>query len=350
MYGIRKPCTSCGSGVQNFNFTSTNWNYNKINTFLPSTLFYNSKNNHKYISPVRKIKDDDSNEYISFSPRPVTSKSRFIIEHNGDNYPKCNKFQIKQTSFSPYKISNNYNNIPMKQNNNYFNFPTSNNNYSNFDNIQNKKYRNLSVGSNPLQTSYLNTNFSTNLNNNFDLSSSNNIYNNNNTIYYPNRLNNPQQYISTGFGINFSNNSNINLNNYNYLQGINSPREITFDYNNFANGINQLVNERKTFFLLMYGAFDNNGMSWCSDCTFAEPLIQNAKRIVFSKQSEKKILWVNVPIEKEKKVTYKFNNYLRMVYVPTLIYFKNGIEIRRIVQEQMFTQESINNFILEAYE
>ena len=100
----------------------------------------------------------------------------------------------------------------------------------------------------------------------------------------------------------------------------------------------------------MYGATDYRGVSWCSDCTFAEPLIQNGKNLVLSRQSQKQILWVNIPIEKERRQAYKVDAYLRMMYVPTLIYYENGIEMRRIVQEQMFTQESINNFIIRAYQ
>jgi hypothetical protein len=45
----------------------------------------------------------------------------------------------------------------------------------------------------------------------------------------------------------------------------------------------------------------------------------------------------------------KDDQIIRLERVPTLIYYENGIEIGRIVQEQMFTQESINNFILRAY-
>ena len=146
---------------------------------------------------------------------------------------------------------------------------------------------------------------------------------------------------------NINNNNNYNYNNNNRYTN-NSP-EITFGYYDFASGIRQLIDQRKTFFILMYGSTDYRGVSWCSDCNFAEPLIQNAKRIVLSKQSERQVFWINIPIEKEKRHAYKIDSYLRMMYVPTLIYYENGIEIGRIVQEQMFTQESINNFILRAY-
>ena len=38
-----------------------------------------------------------------------------------------------------------------------------------------------------------------------------------------------------------------------------------------------------------------------------------------------------------------------MYFIPTLIYFEDGYEIGRIVQEQLFSQEIINNFINNAY-
>ena len=33
MYGVRKPCASCGAGGGNYNYTQTNWNYNRFNNY-----------------------------------------------------------------------------------------------------------------------------------------------------------------------------------------------------------------------------------------------------------------------------------------------------------------------------
>ena len=208
-----------------------------------------------------------------------------------------------------------------------------NNNYTNsYNTYNNINFNNSYNNNNNFNNSYNNNNIRNYNNNNF-----NNSYNNNN-------FNN--SYNNNNFNNSYNNYNNNN--NSNYLS--NSSGEITLGYYDFANGIRQLINQRKTFFVLMYGSTDYRGVSWCSDCTFAEPLIQNGKNLVLSRQSQKPILWVNIPIEKERRQSYKVDAYLRMMYVPTLIYYENGIEMRRIVQEQMFTQESINNFILRAYQ
>ena len=99
----------------------------------------------------------------------------------------------------------------------------------------------------------------------------------------------------------------------------------------------------------MYGSLNYKGKSWCTDCIRSETFIKKGKEIFFNHESEKKILWINIPIEKNKKYAYKYNNYLKMYFLPTLIYFENGNEIGRIIQEQMFSQEIINNFINNAY-
>jgi hypothetical protein len=96
----------------------------------------------------------------------------------------------------------------------------------------------------------------------------------------------------------------------------------------------------------MFGSKDNNNLSWCRDCNIADPFVSNGKKIVKNNNS---ILWVNIPIDKNKKYAYKYNYYLKMYFIPTLIYFENGKEIGRIVQDQLFSQEIINNFINNAY-
>ena len=95
----------------------------------------------------------------------------------------------------------------------------------------------------------------------------------------------------------------------------------------------------------MFGSKDNNNLSWCRDCNIADPFVSNGKKIVKNNNS---ILWVNIPIDKNKKYAYKYNKFLKLNYVPTLIYFKNGIEIGRIIQNDLFNQENINYFIIQS--
>ena len=154
---------------------------------------------------------------------------------------------------------------------------------------------------------------------------------------------------------NNNNNGNINFyyNNLNiYSQNnslSNSNNEITLSYNDFSNKICELIENKKSFFVFMYGSLDFKGKSWCTDCIRSDPLIKKGKEIFLNHKSEKKILWINIPIDKNKKYAYKYNYYLKMYFIPTLIYFEDGYEIGRIVQEQLFSQEIINNFINNAY-
>ena len=99
----------------------------------------------------------------------------------------------------------------------------------------------------------------------------------------------------------------------------------------------------------MYAEADYKGVSQCSDCIFSESFIKNGKEFVLENKLPKKIYWVNIPICKYKRYSYKYNNILKLKYVPTIIYFEKGIEVRRIVQQETFSQERINSFILSAY-
>ena len=101
MYGVRRPCASCGAGGGNYNYTQTNWNYNRINNYSPSTTFYNY-DNYRYSSPIRTTSNYSYNENISFSPRPFTSyQNRFNTGNNYNNF-RINNFQRNET-YSPYR-------------------------------------------------------------------------------------------------------------------------------------------------------------------------------------------------------------------------------------------------------
>ena len=60
MYGVRRPCASCGSGGGNFNLTSSNWGYNSLNNYSPSYDF----NNYRYSSPIRATPNYSYNENV----------------------------------------------------------------------------------------------------------------------------------------------------------------------------------------------------------------------------------------------------------------------------------------------
>jgi hypothetical protein len=190
---------------------------------------------------------------------------------------------------------------------------------------------------------------------------SNNIYNqiylrkNNNSkeIYYNNsHIINDFSYNSllNDYEIkkndNFQYNNSFSINKSNNINFINNKSEIILSYFDFTIIIEELINNKMNFFIYMFGTKDNNNLSWCRDCNIVEPFISNSKKFIFKNYNS--ILWINIPIDKDKKYVYKYNKFLKMNCIPTLIYFKNGIEIGRIIQNNLFNQDNINNFIIQS--
>ena len=215
--------------------------------------------------------------------------------------------------------------------------------------------------------SYLpSTNYNLNYNSNYNQK---NNYSKNNNSSSSNKNNNNYYY------------NNYNKNNYNVYNEnknnkpeekkeeniIENKEEITFDSNrvetwgdftqywiflhhhNVINGLQNLIYSKKNFFVFMYGTHDTRGISWCSDCYYAEPNVNLIKGIIASKEKEKEIYFVNIPIDKEKKSFYKQNQILKMSHVPTLIYFENGKEIRRIIQNDLFNKDRVVDFVMKSY-
>ena len=196
---------------------------------------------------------------------------------------------------------------------------------------------------------------------NFNNHKSNNIYNqiylrkNNNSkeIYYNNShiindfsynsLLNDYEIKKNG---NFQYNNSFSINKSNNINFINNKSEIILSYFDFTIIIEELINNKMNFFIYMFGTKDNNNLSWCRDCNIVEPFISNSKKFIFKNYNS--ILWINIPIDKDKKYVYKYNKFLKMNCIPTLIYFKNGIEIGRIIQNNLFNQDNINNFIIQS--
>jgi thiol-disulfide isomerase/thioredoxin len=119
---------------------------------------------------------------------------------------------------------------------------------------------------------------------------------------------------------------------------------------NFELKIKDLILNQKNFFAFMYGKHDMWGQSWCSDCDIAEPFVNNVKPLIAKNEEIKEIYFVNIPIAKDKKKLYKDNKTLKFHHVPTLIYFQRGKEIRRMTENQMFSQFQVTSFVEKAYE
>jgi hypothetical protein len=100
----------------------------------------------------------------------------------------------------------------------------------------------------------------------------------------------------------------------------------------------------------MYGSKTYFGESWCSDCRYVETFMGRVKQTINSRQGQKEILFVEIPIDKDKKFEFHQNPITRMNRVPTLAYFENGVEMGRILENEMFSQYSINKFVDSAYQ
>ena len=119
---------------------------------------------------------------------------------------------------------------------------------------------------------------------------------------------------------------------------------------NFELKLRDLILNQKNFFAFMYGKHDMWGQSWCSDCDIAEPFVNNVKPIIAKNEEIKEIYFVNIPIPKEKRKIYKASKILKFHHVPTLIYFQKGKEIRRMTENEMFSQFQVTAFVEKAYD
>ena len=121
-------------------------------------------------------------------------------------------------------------------------------------------------------------------------------------------------------------------------------------YNEFESKIQELVKNKKNMLVHLYGSMDSSGNSWCPDWIISHPHIEKIKPIVDEKQDEKEIYFLDIPEDWDKRSTYRKNPILKEKRVPTLIYFANGREMGRIVEDEMYTYDAIKEFIDQIYE
>ena len=266
--------------------------------------------------------------------------NKILYNYYNNNY--YNK-KIENTKLKNYGIQ-----ILNPSNNYYYstNYNNNNNNkinYHNFNNYSNTYYQN-----NLNKNLYKNENYynNYNTNNNFQLNNFQNQTNNSNHIHsYSNNINNNNNQI-------FPNNNNKNSienKSFNEIWSLFPKYFLFLEHPKFNSTLKELVLSQKNFFLFMYGTNDSNGYSWCPDCDYVKPFINKAKKLVSSREREKEIYFVSIPIDRDKKIEYKKHPVCQMQHVPTLAYFQKGKEINRILEREMSTQEMVNNFIEMAY-
>jgi hypothetical protein len=138
-------------------------------------------------------------------------------------------------------------------------------------------------------------------------------------------------------------------NNQNIIPSFFPGYSTTLNIENFSEGIQYLINTGKNFIIYLFGTKGFDGKSWCSECNYVEPFIEQCKRIVALKEREKEIYFINITVEKNNRIPYMIDPNIRLNFIPTLIYFENGKEIKRLVEKQLFSIYNINNFIMSIY-
>ena len=125
---------------------------------------------------------------------------------------------------------------------------------------------------------------------------------------------------------------------------------LQLSFENFETKLQELVKNKKNMLVHIYGTIDSSGKSWCPDCVESHPHIEAIKPIIDEKQDEKEIYFIDIPEDWNKRDIYKKNPILKEKRVPTLIYFYQGREMGRIVEDEMSSYDSVKEFIDQIYE
>ena len=302
------------------NFNNNNNNNFKINQNINEINRNISLNQNRYYSPIRIPERDNRNDEISFNQNRYFSPLR--------SPPRNNLLR----SFS----NSNINNFSKSLNNNYNINDKFNNKNDDFDEIiqNNKKFRN-----------YLNNN-----RNNYDYNYNFNTRNNNKNYHSPS-INHNRNYNQNYNNIN--NYLNLRYNNYLLSKAQNennNDRFIELNIFNYQKPIREMVIDRKTFFIFIYGSHDYTGKSWCSDCNIARPIVEESKNIIKDKRYEKEVYFISIPIDKINMVDLKYDSIIQLERVPTLIYIENGREKNRLIENDLFSYQNVNSFIRQPYD
>ena len=119
---------------------------------------------------------------------------------------------------------------------------------------------------------------------------------------------------------------------------------------NFGTIVKDYLKEKKDFIVYIYGDHDEQGRSWCPDCVISEPLVEKVLPKIKEMESQKEIYFINVSVAFNNREVYRNDKIIKMKRIPTLIYFSKGVEMERLVEGEMATQENIDAFIDQIYE
>ena len=119
---------------------------------------------------------------------------------------------------------------------------------------------------------------------------------------------------------------------------------------NFSSILKDYLKQKKNFIVYIYGDLDSNGKSWCPDCVVAEPFVENVLPKICKFESQKEVYFINISVGMFKREIYRNDKILKMKRIPTIIYFSQGVEMGRLVEGDMASQENIDSFIEQIYE
>ena len=308
---------------------------------------FNARDNYNRYENLKKNDDDD-----------FTFKNRYNIpryeSNDNDRIKRFKSPEINVKRILGNTRYDNYNtNVNSDKKNNRINYSLNINRSNNFNNRANPS-------DNLLKSVAINDNYKNFLENNM------------------NRYNNARNYgTNNGFLTEKRNTSNSpspifdyrrrNLDfpkrKYNYIRNIPEPEKNQYDeprYNNekfieltqynYKSKLLELIRERKTFFVNIFGSHDYTGRSWCSDCNIAKPIVEQGKKIIENKKYEKEVYFLMIPIDKIYMEDFRDDPYINLERVPTLILFENGIEKGRLVENDLFSYQNVREFILQVYE
>ena len=125
---------------------------------------------------------------------------------------------------------------------------------------------------------------------------------------------------------------------------------ITTTPSNFNQIINDLLKDKKDFLVYLFGEHDAQGRSWCPDCVISEPFVEKAKSKIMKNESKKEIYFIDISVSQKQKDIYRNDKIIKMKRIPTIIYFSKGVEMERIVEQEMDSQEKVDAFIDQIYE
>lgn len=122
--------------------------------------------------------------------------------------------------------------------------------------------------------------------------------------------------------------------------------------NEFEAKFTELIANKTSFLAYFYGGYDQNGESWCSDCVIAKPNIEAASKEL---ENQEKVFLYKFPVDDRvewKKPDFIFRTHpkVKLDRVPTLIFYQNGVEFGRLIEDQLFDQANVIDFFKQALE